>query len=175
MNTKLAANYGTILGLLAFAYFVMLAMMGLNPLGTYKLVASLLPIYFLYIAIKKQRNEFLGGFISYKQSLMFGIATSFFFATIFAALVFMYGKFIDVNLVEVVKEDMMLQLSEASRMMGESKMIDKAIDELDKTTISSLAWGEYVNKVIWCFIVSLVLAGILKKEKPMFDDTFKSV
>lgn len=171
MNTKLAANYGTISGMIAFAYFVVLASADMNPFGNFKFIASLIPIYFIYQGTKKHRDENFEGYIKYGQALSFSLAITFFYATIFAALVYIYGKAIDTDLVDIVKADTMKQIEMLTKVMGEdSKMVDTAIDAIEKTTIGSLAMGEYWNKIIWGLILGLIISAILKKEKPLFEE-----
>jgi hypothetical protein len=171
MNTKLAANYGTISGLIAFAYFVILASNDLNPLGNWKFIASIIPIYFIYAGVKKHRNENFGGYIKYGQAFSFSLAITFFYATTFAALVYIYGKAIDTDIVGIVKADTLQQVDKLSEVLGDdSKMVDKAVSELEKMTIGSLAMGEYWNKIIWGFILGLIVSAFLKKEKPMFEE-----
>jgi len=171
MNTKLAANYGTIAGLFCFGYFVLLSSMGLNPLGNFKFIGSLVPIYFLYAGTKKYRDIDLTGNIKYGQAFVFSLVITFFYATIFAALVYIYGKIIDIEVVEIYKADTLKQMEKVIEVMGEnSKMVDKAITEIESMSIGKMAMGEYWNKVIWGFILALIIAGILKKEKPLFDE-----
>lgn len=171
MNTKLAVNYGTICGLIAFAYFIVLASADMNPLGSYKFIASLLPIYFIYQGAKKYRDETFGGYIKYGQALSFSLAITFFYATIFAALVYIYGKAIDTEVVEIVKADTLAQVDKLSQVMGEdSKLVDTAISQMDKMTIGSLAMGEYWNKILWGLILGLIISAIVKKEKPLFEE-----
>jgi len=172
MNTKMAANYGTIAGLISFAFFIVLAMMGENPIGNWSTIAALIPIYFLYVGTKKYRDQEMQGSIKFSQAFMFSLTTTFFYSTIFAALAYMYGALIDTELVELIKADLMKNMDQVAVMFGEnSKLMDEAIKQIENTNIGQIAWGQYWNKIIWGFIISLIIAGILKKEKPMFDDT----
>ena len=171
MNTKIAVNYGTISGLIAFGYFVILASADINPLGSWKLIASLIPIYFIYAGAKKYRDENFGGYIKYGQAFSFSLAITFFYATIFAALVYIYGKAIDTDIVELVKTDTLKQVDKLTEVLGDdSKMVDKAMEELEKMTIGSLAMGEYWNKIFWGLILGLIISAFVKKEKPMFEE-----
>jgi hypothetical protein len=146
--------------------------MGLNPIGNWSMLAAVIPIYFLYVATKKYRDEDMNGHIKYGQAFMFSLTTTFFYSTIFAALAYMYGKVIDADLVELIKTDLMKNMDQVADMIGEnSKLMDEAIKQIENTNIGQLAWGQYWNKIIWGFILSLIIAGILKKEKPLFDDS----
>lgn len=176
MNTKLAANYGTIAGLIAFAYFILLAVLGQNPIGEWSMIAAVFPIYFMYAATKKYREIDMGGSIRYGQAFIFSLTTAFFYATIFAALVYVYGSLIDNELVDVVKTDLMKNMDKMTELMGDNnKFVDEAIKKIENYTLGQIAMSEYWNKIIWGFILSLIIAGILKKEKPLFDDTDTNV
>lgn len=176
MNTKLAANYGTIAGLIAFAYFVILAALGQNPIGEWSLIAAVIPIYFLFTATKKFRDNDLGGSIKFGQAFIFSLTIIFFYATIFAAMVYVYGKLIDGDLVEIVKADLMKNIDKMSEFIGDnSKFMDESVKKIENYNLGQIAMGEYWNKIIWGFILSLIIAGILKKEKPLFDDTNTNV
>ena len=84
----------------------------------------------------------------------------------------MYGALIDTELVELIKTDLMKNMDQVAVMFGEnSKLMDEAIKQIENTNMGQIAWGQYWNKIIWGFIISLIIAGILKKEKPLFDDT----
>ncbi len=173
MNTKLAANYGTIAGLIAFGYFIILALLGQNPVGSFQIFASVIPVFILYYATKKYRDVDLNGNMRFGQGFIFSLTTTFFFATIFAALVYVYGKVIEPDLIELIKSDTLKNVDKMEDMLGsDSKILDEAIKQLETMNIGQIAWGQYWNKIIWGFILSLIIAGILKKEKPLFDDTF---
>lgn len=168
----MAANYGTIAGLIAFAFFVLLAMMGTNPIGNWSIFAAAIPVYFLYVGTKKYRDDEMQGHIKYSQAFMFSLTTTFFYSTIFAALAYMYGKVIDTELIDFVKEDLMKSMDKMAEVFGDnSKIYDEAVKQMEGMTIGQMAWSQYWNKIIWGFILSLIIAGILKKEKSLFDDT----
>jgi hypothetical protein len=88
-------------------------------------------------------------------------------------LVYVYGKVIEPDLIELIKSDTLKNVDKMEDMLGsDSKILDEAIKQLESMNIGQIAWGQYWNKIIWGFILSLIIAGILKKEKPLFDDTF---
>ena len=102
---KLQFNYGSIAGFSAFLFFLLYVNCGLNPLGNISWLGAWIPILFIYLCIKKYRDEELEGFISYKESLSIGIVVSFVYASLFGMMLYAYGTFINADFLELHKNE----------------------------------------------------------------------
>jgi hypothetical protein len=120
----------------------------------------------LYLAMKdfKELNK---GLLSFKEGLGLGTLTMFTGSLLSVAYDNFYRKFIDPTLLEQTIE----MVTEKYESMGlpEDK-IEEAVIKMQESANSGLnfLWG-ILGLVFVGFICSLIMAAILKKEKPVFS------
>jgi hypothetical protein len=166
---RIPLNYGSLAGIASFAFFLILYLLGYNPLGGLSWLGAWIPIVFIVLGIKKHRDENLDGYISYGQALGQGTMISIVFASFFAILVYLFGTLIDGTIVDAVVQESIEALEKARGFMSE-EMIDMTIEQLEQTTIGNLAMTDFWNKFFGGFIVSLIVSAILKRNKSIFEE-----
>jgi hypothetical protein len=169
LSIKNAFNYGSIAGIVGFFLFLTIYIMGANPLAGWSWILFWIPIVFVTLAIKKERDQNLNGFISYGQGFLAGLIVSLVYASLYAILVYFFLMFVDSSLIDQVKQQAMEGFDKAAEILGE-EIYDKMLEQLDQTNAGSLAFGELFWKSIWGIIVTLILAAILKKSPSPFDE-----
>jgi hypothetical protein len=120
----------------------------------------------LYLAMKDFK-ELNNGLLSFKEGLGLGTLTMFTGGLLSVAYDNFYRKFIDPTLLEQTIE----MVTEKYESMGlpEDK-IEEAVTKMQESANSGLnfLWG-VLGLVFVGFICSLIMAAILKKEKPVFS------
>lgn len=177
---KSTATYGAILGAIVVVYSVILYALNIMPVGF--LVPILLfllsiSIYFFLIfwGTKKIRNEILGGNMTYGQGLQIGVLIALFAAIITAFYSYLQNAIIDpeyIGRVMNAQKDWLTQFM-ASKGLPEDQ-IDKALagidDKMKETNHIKTFFSSIFISTILGFIISLITAGILKKQPGLFDD-----
>ncbi|HET6244845.1 MAG: DUF4199 domain-containing protein [Bacteroidetes bacterium] len=172
-NIKTPLNYGSIAGVVAFSIFLIIYMLGYNPLGSYSWVGAWVPIVFIILGIKKHRDQNLEGFITYGQAFGMGFMITFIFASLFGLLVYIFGTVVDPGIVEMTRSESLEAMQQASDQMPQifsEELYDKMIEQLEAITISSLSFSEFTNKLFWGIIISLLAAAFLKHSKSPFEE-----
>jgi len=162
-QTKVALHYGVMSGLTSILVFVLIYFSGNSPLGQSSWLGVWVPVVFIPLAIKFHRNKNLEGYITFGQGFFTGIKTTFFAALLFSLLVYLFGAVIDGNLLESYKEEAMVGMEEVRPYFSEN-MIDAALENLDKMTMSSVAFNEFLTKMLGGAIISLIAAAAYRKK-----------
>lgn len=159
-------HYGSISGLICFAGFAGSYFAGINPFGAVTWLWVWVPVVMIVWAMKAVRDIEPGGPFPYGRALRIGIITSLFSATLYCLLLYLLGRF-SPGLMDIYKN----QLSEgieATKSFFPEKMLDEMYDQMDKTTITDLAWSEFFRKMLGGFIISLVAAAVLYRKNPIY-------
>ncbi len=129
-------------------------------------------IYVLVMGVKEVRTA-QEGFISLSEALftaflVYVIAT--FFNTIFNYVLFNY---IDTNLPVLLKEKALTTTVEMMQKFGGSEEdINKVLEQMDKdmdlASASTMFWN-FLKGSAFGFVVSFIIALIMKKKRPMFE------
>ena len=160
--------YGTISGLASFLVFIIIYVIGKNPLGPASWFAFWIPILFVTLGIQHHRDKDLGGFISYGRGLGTGTFIAFFIALLFSVLAYAFLTFIGHDVLEMHKNDMMEGLDKAKQYVGES-IYDKGVEEVEKLTLEKISLSEFQNKFIGGVILSLIIAAFLRRKQSIFE------
>ncbi len=174
-----AMNYGLImgLGLILFTFLTKTANNG-DPLNSTITFIGFLTILFyifgIYYFTKRFRTRHLNGFMTYGMGLKFGILIILFASIILGFYKYIDSVFIDPELFErTIKEqkDMVAQLY--YKMGVSESTIEEALKTYDESsnTPALLAFSTILNNVFWGFIISLVTAGMLKKQPNPFEQS----
>ncbi|HLO43452.1 MAG TPA: DUF4199 domain-containing protein [Leadbetterella sp.] len=166
-SARIALKWGLIYGVLGIVYNTISYNTGLWKSWAVGLLALFILLFgVLYMAF----NEFKslnGGFMTFKEGLGLGtltITTGGLLSVIFDSF---YKKIIDPSLIEQQME----MITEQYESMGLSEaQIDEAIQKVEASANSGLSiiWG-VLGAVFFGFIASLIMAAIMKKDKPVFS------
>jgi Protein of unknown function (DUF4199) len=164
-------QYAIISSIVSLLFFVMLYLGGAeaftSPLA---FTAYLIPIVFAVIAcIKaKKQNE---GYLEFKEALK--ICFGIFVLTALTTTVFSYllYNFIDVPFSERMVQMTIEKSQEFMQKFGVPQAeIDKAVNGMNRETLFSIGplFKSFMYGCIVSFIISLIVAAIMKKKKPEF-------
>ncbi len=167
-------NYGGVAAFVSFALFLLIYFLGMNPLGNYSWLGAWVIIVLIYKGIKDFRDQLSEGFISYGKALSVGMMLVFFYSLLYGLLTFISSSLLFPEIVEVHKTEVMTGMEKLRTMLSEEQfesMYDKMEKALEEFTLSNIIIGDFWNKIIGGLIISLIVAGILKKSKPLFEET----
>lgn len=129
-------------------------------------IGVVLSVLFLYLAM----NEFKilnGGFMTFSQGLGVGMLTSATSGLLSMVYDFLYKKFIDPN---VVDQQLEMAREQYESMGMAEEQIEAAIEKAASYTDSGLAFIFGMLFVLFFgLIISLIVAGFVKKDKPVFS------
>lgn len=172
MNTspqlRASMMYGTYSGLSSFLLFIIIYVIGKNPLGALSLMGFWIPILFIILGIQNHRDKDLEGFISYGRALGTGVLITLFLAILFSVLAYAFLTFVATGILEVHKAEMIEGMDRVKKIFGES-INDKVLEEIENITFGKIAFGDFQNKVSGGVLTSLIVAAFLRKSKPIFD------
>ncbi|MCT4590777.1 MAG: DUF4199 domain-containing protein [Carboxylicivirga sp.] len=178
-------NNGVILGAVLVAVNVLMyiivdlekiSLMGFMAIG---ILFGFLPLIIgLIIIIRNYRKE-LGGFMSLKQGMLYGTYVTFVAAVIVAIYSLAFNNFIEPDYVKKTQEAIMEKTYQFMESSGvPQQAIDEQIEKMEKgmqKEVESAKLLGPLKSILWTtifgFVISLILAAILKKERPMFEDT----
>lgn len=164
--------FGIISGLASILITLVLYLMGtkafVSPLTW--VLSFVVPIVFAVLAGLRQRR-LQGGYIEFREALKVVFTTfvlSSVLATIFSYLLF--------NVIDVpFREALMQEIAESTakfmqRMKASPEDIEKAMSDMnnaDNYSIGKQTLNLAIGLIVW-FIISLIIAAIVKKKKPEF-------
>lgn len=138
-------------------------------LGGNRILASL-SYAFLIVAIVLAMKEFReknGGFISYGEGLGLGSLTSAVLGLLSSAFTIFYIQFIDPNLLTQGIDQMREELE---RKGMDDAQIEQALEVSQKFMSPGIMFVSVIfGYLIMGFIFSLIIAAIMRKEKPVFE------
>jgi|APSaa5957512535_1039671.scaffolds.fasta_scaffold00202_27 hypothetical protein len=166
-------NNGSIAGLAAFAYFLIVYyVLNSNPLGAWKFLGLAIPALFMYRALVSFRETEGEGFLKYGRGFMLGVLFSFIYSSLCGMLVYLFGLTIDGGFVDLV-------INENLAALGEGK--DQVISLLGKDTyeemleynkafdLQSLALNDFQSKSLGSILIALIVAAVVKQNPPTFE------
>ncbi|PCJ83871.1 MAG: hypothetical protein COA57_10300 [Flavobacteriales bacterium] len=169
-NLKIPLNFGTLAGIILFIIFLVYYFLDFSPLGNITWATFWVPFIFVFVGVKRYRDTELEGFISYGKAYLISLVIALVYATLFGMFVYLFGTFIDGAIIDMYINEALLGLERAQGFMGE-EMLEKAVEEIEKTTVGSLAFSDAFNKIIGAALINLILAAFLKKSPEIFPET----
>ncbi|HBX51637.1 MAG: hypothetical protein A2W98_02290 [Bacteroidetes bacterium GWF2_33_38] len=168
-----AANSGLILGLILVIISVIIYVFDLVTMslfaGFYIGVINLI-LYFIIIFVlsKNYRNKILGGYITYGNSLKFGILIGVFASLISALYQIIFNTIIDPDYQKITMEKIAAMTEEYMLSAGLSEeMVEQqmaAFDAREIPTPINAALMSIPGTIIFTFIVSLLTSIFVKKK-----------
>jgi len=170
---KSAMNAGAITGAILIIYSLITYFIGLTGSTAMGYLALVVLAFCIFYFTKIYRDKEMNGFISYGQSLGFGVLIGVFASIILAFFLYLELKYIDPTIIEKqldIMREKMLQKGMAD------DQVEKAIEMSKKfaTPVMS-ALLSIVLYAFWAFIISLITSAILKKEGNPFNSSLDNV
>jgi hypothetical protein len=173
-------NYGAICGLVVFLIGVVLWMIGIFPLGTASMYFFWIPLVFMYSATKTLRDYYFNGTIHFWGAFKAQMLVVSSYALLYVLLIYIFGKVVYTDLTSDYIHTYLRELQESKAGLQEvlgkkySDYEDQIIDEVSKTTLSSIAFKEYFNKILSGAFFALILSFKLKRINPISHVESKS-
>jgi len=165
-TTRTALKWGVIIGIITILFSTAIMVSGQNGNQLLGLVVYVILAVGIYLAMNDFKKE-NHGFMSYSQGLGLGLLKCTIVGLISSFFTFAYMKFID----PTIAEQMMKKAVEEMEKKGLSDdQIEKAM-EYSKMFINPgvLFIVSLIGTIFIGFIFSLIIAAILKKDKPVFE------
>ena len=165
-TTRTALKWGVIIGIIFIVYNVIIWVSG--QIGNQTLTYFAYPVLAagIYFAMKEFRGE-NQGFMSYGQGLGLGTMKGAIIGVLFGLFTLVYMKFIDTSL-----PNQMMKIAEKN--MEKQGIPDEQIEqgmEMTKMLMTPSAFCviSVLTYTFLGFVFSLIIAAILKKNKPVFQ------
>lgn len=173
-------NYGAICGLVMFSITLALWFSGMFPLGTASIYFFWIPLVFMYVATKGLRDNFLKGRITYWGAFKAQMLVVSSYGVLYVLLIYIFGKLVYTDLVsdyiQTYLHELEINKKDMNRMLpGMSENFeDRMIEEISKSTLSSILFKEYFNKLAGGAFFALILSFKLKQINTLTNVESKS-
>lgn len=165
-TARVALKFGIMTGVASVVFYTILYLTGLflNPVASS--FGYVIMIGGIFLSMKEFRTQ-NHGFMSYGEGLGLGTLTSAISAFVTITFDLVYKKFIDTTINQ--------QIQDVTRSKFESQgmddtQIDGVIEMMDKMSSPGIVFFTGILATIMAgFIISLIVAAILKKSKPVFE------
>jgi hypothetical protein len=172
-NTGL--TYGLIGGLALSVFLLVLYLVGTSAFMSPAAWIGYIVIIAIAVLAGVRQRKLNGGYIEFGEALkvVFAVfALSFLIQTVFSYILLNY---IDVPFRDALTQATMDKTEEFMRRMGmPDSEIDKALTEASKqdpSSIKNTLLGYGISLIVF-FIISLIIAAIIKRKQPVFDNSF---
>ncbi|MHA8091615.1 DUF4199 domain-containing protein [Aquirufa regiilacus] len=172
-KSLLLIKWGIIGGLLSFLVSVVTQYSGLaedfsETLGWVSfLVTFVINVTVLFLALKEVRAQ-QGGFLSYGEGLGSSTLLGGLWGIVAGGFNYIYINFIDDAVIQK-------QMDLARQRLEDQGLSESQIQDAEKITNMMLGPGvQFITivfvTVLFMFVLGLIVSGIMKREKPMFDE-----
>lgn len=118
------------------------------------------------------KKTYLNGFISYSKSLSITVMISFSGIFIYSALLFLFLKFFDAVILDIIKRQAMEKIYENPQISNvQIESIDAAMKMMFTPLLFSLS--NFVSLMFYSLFYSLISSAFIKKKDNTFDANFK--
>jgi hypothetical protein len=165
LNTGM--KYGLYTGMGMIIYSIIFYILGIMPDGAWQLLSYLILIAGIFFGMKYHRDQESGGFMSYGRAFGVGALVSVFCAVIASIYNFIFFAIIDPSYMEKIFQ---MQEEKLIRQGQSEEQIEMAMKMMrDWSSPAMTAVFGFVGFTIAGIILALIIAAIVKKNKPMFD------
>lgn len=163
---QLGMKWGVILALISFAYFMILNMAGLAGEQSYGYIGFIFTIVIFVLAHKAYKEEG-DGFMSFGEGFKIGALVSVISSIISNILTYIYIKFVDGSMIELIKDKAISDMEEKG--MSEDE-IDTAMGftEMFISTEFIVIMGLIFSVILGC-IIALVVTAFTKNTDPSME------
>lgn len=165
-NHKTTLIYGLYGALLGFAFYFMLLVSGNSPWSSASWMGAWIPAVTAFFSIKKYISLKVDPFVSFSGIFRVAMIAIFTQAAVYEMLMLFSNALMDTGAMEMYHAEVLEYADQISGVFGD-ELYEKMMVEIEKTTLSSLAFGDFIYKIIGGVIVSLILAATLKKNKSL--------
>ncbi len=165
-TARVALKYGVLAAVVTMIYSTILYVAGLGQNKTLSSLSYVFMIAAIIFAMKDFREK-NNGFMSYGEGLGLGSLMSAVMGVLSSAFTIFYIKFIDNTMLaqglDQIREDM-------ERQGKDDAQIEQAIEVSQKFMSPGFVFVMVImGYLLTGFVVSLIIAAIMRKEKPVFE------
>jgi hypothetical protein len=157
-------RYGLILGVIAIAYFVILAVAGVDMTKGLQRWGMTIISFVVMILAQKYFKDNGDGFMRFGQGFSIGMWTGIISSVISALFTYIYIKFIDAGFVTAIRENAINEMQSSGKSDEEIEMAMKFVDMF--TNAEAMLIFGLVGGIIGSLVLALVTAAIMKKDNP---------
>ncbi|KAA3435910.1 DUF4199 domain-containing protein [Rufibacter hautae] len=159
-------RYGIMTGFASIIFSLVLYLTGLHLNKGVTYLGTIIPIVGIILAYRYYKKE-NGGFMSYGQGLGTGTILATVSGVLSGIFTYIYLKFIDSNIIEQIRN---ASIEEMENKGMSDEQIEQATSMTEKfTTPEMMFLFGIVAAVILGFILSLIIAAIMKRSRPEFE------
>ncbi|MFY0653720.1 MAG: DUF4199 domain-containing protein [Cyclobacteriaceae bacterium] len=160
---QLGLKWGPILGLISFAYFMVLVLTGNSQNQSISWLGLIFSIAIMIMAHKSFKDEG-NGFMSFGEGFKIGALISVISSIISTCLTYVYIKFLDESYMEMVKEKAISDMEKKGMNEGE---IDQAMEFASFFMTAEFIFivGILMGIIMGC-ILALIISAFTKKTDP---------
>jgi len=179
-DNRLALRFGIIGGLLFAVICIGCWAAGMNAFASFLMWYTWLPVIFVLFLIGAfQRRKQLGGYMSFRDALVFAFLAYVIYEIFYAIVTIVLYKAIDPHLQDKVMVVILDKTRTFMENMGaKQEDIDKAIDKAQLSnegtySIKQIFVG-FGMSLIYDFVKSVIIAAITQRRKPVFGEIKES-
>ncbi len=162
-------KYGLYGALLGFVVLILLLVSGNSPWSSASWMGCWIPGITAYYVLKLQAEENQNTNILFLEVFKKSMSVIFYQALFFTVISILFTAIFNTGALDLYQAEMLQNAEQIKLLMGD-EMFDKVVSELENISYPSLAFWDFVYKLIGGVIVSLILASIFKKNKPIFEN-----
>ncbi len=168
-SSKAGMTYGVYLGLISVVFTLIIYFAGLVGESYVSWISLAISIVFVSWVMINFRDKQNGGYLAYKQGVGLGFVTFLIGGIVSSLFTFVLFKFVDPGLVEqIVEKSLDEAIQKNPEIEGNMEMVEKMTRMFVNPT--AMALMGVLMSAIGGIIISLILAAIFKKEKPLFEE-----
>ncbi|MCU4177565.1 DUF4199 domain-containing protein [Carboxylicivirga sp. N1Y90] len=168
-SSKAGMTYGLYLGVISIVFTLVIYLAGMVGESFVTWISLAISIGFVSWAMINFRDKQNDGFLPYKQGVGLGFMTCFIGGVISAIFTYILFQFIDPGLVEqLVQKGLEEAIQKNPEVEGNIEMVESMTRKFMNPPVMAIM-GVF-SSAIFGIIISLILAAIFKKDKPMFEE-----
>lgn len=164
---KPSVKYGLISGAIGVLFNLVMYITGLNRTPSIQIIQWLtviIPIVFMYLAIKTYREEIGNGWISFGKAFNQAFTVGLVGGLIGSVYHFLYLKFIDPTYGDYLVQ---VQLEKMSEQRMSDEMIDQGMKQMEPFMTPPVQFGFAIFFSLFiAAVLGLIMAAIMKKPNP---------
>lgn len=160
---KVPMSYGFYGGLLGFGFYLLLLFSGNSPWSQSSWMGAWIPAVSAFFVIKKVKLLNADSFFPFSSIFRVAWITILFQAIFYNVITLIFGVLLGDSALEMYKLEVIENAAQIKNVYGD-ELTDSMLAEMENITVFSLAFTDFILKIIGGVIVSLILAGILKEK-----------
>ena len=167
---KVAINHGLLLGGVLIVFSYLMYLFGVDFDSKLQWISYLIMIAGLFLGIKKWRDQYNNGFVSYGDAFKNG-----FFTMLIAGILTSVWVLLFFSIIAPEEIGKMMEMAEEKMYESQPDMTDDQIElamkwsKMFMSPVWMAIWG-FIGSIFAGVILSAIIAIFIKKEKPFFSE-----